>query len=150
MTKIRVTKEFTFDCAHALYNYDGLCRNIHGHTYKLFVTVIGIVSSNETSSSYGMIIDFSVLKELVKKHIVDVYDHSLVVNKKIKFPTEFINYQDKDKYIEFDGQATCENMVVKFASDLIKVLPTSITLFSVKLYETPTSYAEWFASDNVE
>lgn len=148
MNNIRVTKEFTFDCAHALYNYNGLCRNIHGHTYKLLVTVKGTIDEDESSPSYGMIIDFSVLKKLVKKYIVDVYDHSLVVNEKLKFPVEFTAYQDKGKYIEFDGQATCENMVIKFASILKGILPKSCSLFSVKLYETPTSYAEWYASDN--
>lgn len=149
MTKIRVTKEFSFDCAHALTNYSGLCRNIHGHTYKLFVTVIGSIVSNTNENDYGMIIDFSVLKEIVNREIVSKYDHALIASKDSPFPQGVIEYQDNGKYIEFDGRTTCENMAVHFAGVIKKHLPVSVDLFSIKLYETPTSFAEWYASDNL-
>ncbi|MBK8805298.1 MAG: 6-carboxytetrahydropterin synthase [Bacteroidales bacterium] len=146
--KIRVTKEFTFDCAHALFNYNGLCKNIHGHTYKLFVTVIGNIIEDVENQSYGMIIDFSQLKSIVKNNIVDIFDHSLILSNRHRNPNNISDFQEVGKYIEFEGQATCENMVSYFAKVLIPILPKEVELFSIKLYETPTSFAEWFASDN--
>ena len=68
--------------AHALYGYDGLCKNIHGHSYRLWVTVIGNVLDDSKSVKNGMVLDFSLLKKIVKPEIVDKFDHSLVLNAK--------------------------------------------------------------------
>ena len=84
---IRVTKEFSFEMAHALWNYDGPCRNVHGHSYRLFVTLYGIPVEEQDNPKNGMVIDFSDLKKIVKKEIVDVFDHSVVVSR----------YFDKEK-----------------------------------------------------
>ena len=70
MAKIRVTKFYDFEMAHALWNYDGLCKNIHGHSYKLFVTVIGEPINNENDNKNGMVIDFSDLKKIVKEKLL--------------------------------------------------------------------------------
>ncbi len=67
-----VTKEFTFDSAHFLTNYYGKCERVHGHTFKLQVTVEGKVQSN------GLVVDFVVLKRIVKKHVLDKLDHHLL------------------------------------------------------------------------
>jgi len=69
----RITKQFTFETGHALYGYDGKCRNIHGHSYKLSVTVIGKPISDSSNVKYGMVIDFGDLKKIVNKEIVDVF-----------------------------------------------------------------------------
>ena len=74
--KIRITKQFNFETAHALYGYDGLCKNVHGHSYKLYVTVIGNPIDDPNHKKNGMLIDFSDLKKIVKKKIVSVLDHS--------------------------------------------------------------------------
>lgn len=148
MSRVRVTKEFTFDCAHALYGYNGLCRNIHGHTYKLFVTVIGEICKDKDSPFYGMLIDFSQLKNIVNQHIVNIFDHSLVLSKEHNISHKTIDFQDTNKLIEFDGQVSCENMVVYFAKIIRDKIPQNVELHSVRLYETPTSFAEWYASDN--
>ena len=57
-TIIRLTKEFTFEAAHALEGYDGLCREIHGHSYRLFVTVKGTPCADESNPKFGMVMDF--------------------------------------------------------------------------------------------
>ena len=62
MPNIRITKKFRFEAAHALYGYDGKCKNIHGHNYNLFVTVIGVPVNESTNVKYGMVMDFSDLK----------------------------------------------------------------------------------------
>ena len=148
MNNIRVTKQFNFESAHALWNYDGKCKNIHGHTYKLFVTVIGEPIKDSSSHKLGMVIDFGDLKKIVKSQIVDVFDHAVILNKKAPYKN-FINVPEMfERFITTDYQPTCENMVVHFADIVKKHLPADVKLFSVRLYETETSYAEWFANDN--
>ena len=148
MTKIRVTKQFNFEAAHALWNYDGKCKNIHGHTYKLFVTVIGTPGNNDKDPKHGMVIDFSDLKKIVKENIVDVFDHAVILNKKAPYQSLTNVPEMFERIITTDYQPTCENMVLQFADIVKKHLPKGVELFSVRLYETETSYAEWFASDN--
>jgi 6-pyruvoyltetrahydropterin/6-carboxytetrahydropterin synthase len=145
---IRVTKEFPFEMAHVLWNYDGPCRNVHGHSYRLFVTISGFPSDNPNNPKNGMVMDFSDLKTIVKNKIVDVFDHSVVVSQS----------EDKDKTEMFKKlfgntvvvpyQPTCENLVADFAARIEKLLPSGVKLHSLKLYETATSFAEWYASDN--
>ena len=81
MNKIRITKQFEFETGHALYGYDGKCRNVHGHSYKLSVTVIGTPIEDNNNVKYGMVIDFTDLKKIVKEQIVDAFDHSTVFNR---------------------------------------------------------------------
>jgi 6-pyruvoyl-tetrahydropterin synthase len=147
MSRIRVTKIFEFDTAHALHNYDGLCSNIHGHTYKLHVTVIGEPIADTNSPKYGMVVDFGVLKNKIKENLVDKFDHSLIVSRDES--GNFTNGNPIFRRIHVvDFQPTAENIVAHFA-DLIKpLLPDGVELFSLRLYETSTSFAEWYASDN--
>jgi len=63
---IRVTKEFSFEMAHVLWNYDGPCKNVHGHSYRLFVTLSGFPVDNQENPKNGMVIDFGDLKVLLK------------------------------------------------------------------------------------
>lgn len=147
MTKIRVTKMFEFETAHALHNYDGLCRNIHGHTYKLSVTILGEPISDESSTKLGMVMDFGNLKQIVKPNIVDKYDHSILLSKKEE--TEYFESENKlFKRIHIvDFQPTAENIVIHFAEIIKSLLPENIELFSIRLHETTNSYAEWYAED---
>ena len=133
--------------AHALSNYDGKCKNIHGHTYKLFVTLIGIPCEDCSSPKNGMVLDFGDLKNIVKIPIVDVFDHALVVPANKGFE-DLRKFQEIDKYIEVPFQPTCENLTIYIANIIRSKLPDSVSLYSIRLYETPTSYAEWFADDN--
>jgi len=148
MVKIRITKEFTFEMAHALWNYDGPCKNIHGHSYKLYVTVRGNTIEDSTNTKMGMVIDFSELKKIINMTIIDYFDHSVVINSKAGNPV--ISNVEKmfDKFYIVDYQPTCENLVSHMAKMLTNKLPDGIELFSLKLCETATSYAEWYASDN--
>jgi len=146
--KVRVTKQFDFEMAHALWDYDGLCKNLHGHSYKLFVTVLGNPITDKSSTKLGMVIDFGDLKKIVKTTIVDVFDHSVVLNKKA--PTnDFIKTEQMfDRIHLLDYQPTCENMVIDFAMQIKALLPKGVELLSVKLFETANSSAEWNATDN--
>lgn len=148
MAKIRVTKEFTFEMAHALWNYDGPCRNIHGHSYRLYVTVRGDPLKNIRSAKLGMVIDFTDLKEIVNRNVVDYFDHSVVISSRAGTPEIDHIKQIFDKFYIVDYQPTCENLVTHMANLLMQKLPDYIELYSLRLYETATSYAEWYAADN--
>lgn len=148
MTKIRVTKFFEFEMAHALWNYDGLCKNLHGHSYKLYITVMGEPIDDENHPKNGMVIDFQELKRLVKQEIVDPFDHSLMVYKKAphRLLTELGVLYERHHLVDF--QPTCENMVVYMAQRIGPLLPPGVELKSIRLYETASSCAEWNADDN--
>ena len=149
MAKIRVTKEYNFEMAHALWNYDGLCKNLHGHSYRLFVTVIGEPNPDENNPKHGMVIDFSVLKRIINDKIVDKMDHSVVVSKLAPIDKLDVFTQMFHRLEVVDYQPTCENMVIDFVDRIKPELPANIELHSIKLYETATSFAEWYASDNI-
>lgn len=148
MSNIRLTKEFKFEMAHVLLGYDGPCKNIHGHSYGLDVTVIGSPDDNTGSAKLGMVIDFGDLKKIVRDEIVDKFDHALVMNSKSSI--DFINAVNKMDYelILVDYQPTSEKMIIDFAERIKMKLPSNIKLFSLRLRETGSSFAEWFASDN--
>jgi 6-pyruvoyltetrahydropterin/6-carboxytetrahydropterin synthase len=119
---ITVVKQLTFDSAHFLSNYDGLCKNMHGHTYKFELGITGRIDEKT-----GMVMDFKIIKSEMNK-IKELLDHKLLNEIEIyDFPKT---------------NPTAENMVIwirnmfqnKFNND-------SITF--IRLWETPTSYAEW-------
>lgn len=149
MSNIRITKQFSFETGHALYGYDGKCRNVHGHSYKLSVTVIGTPISQSENVKFGMVIDFGDLKKIVKTEIVDVFDHATVFNKNTPHVELAKELSDRGHNVLLvDYQPTSEMMVIDFAKKIQKHLPEEIKLFSLKLQETDTSFAEWYASDN--
>ena len=146
--KIRVTKKFIFDMAHALYGHDGPCKNIHGHTYHLFVTIIGTPQEEINHPKNGMVIDFTDLKELVKKEVTNHFDHALVLNGNSPHKNVEILHQQFDKIILVPFQPTCENLLIEIKNRLIPFLSGVQQLISLRLEETQTSYAEWHLSDN--
>lgn len=149
MSKIRITKQFSFETGHALYGYDGKCKNVHGHSYKLSVTVVGTPISDSSNVKFGMVIDFSDLKAIVKDEIVDVFDHATVFNKNTPHVELAKELKDRGHSVLLvDYQPTSEMMVIDFAEKIKKHLPETIQLHSLKLQETDTSFAEWYASDN--
>lgn len=148
MAVIRISKEFNFDMAHALLGYDGLCRNIHGHSYTLIVTVKGEPINDDGSPKNGMLIDFGDLKKLIKENIVNEYDHALVLNEQT--PRTLIDELKRhyDKIVLSPYQPTTENMLEDLAARIGKLLPSNLTLIKLHLRETETSFAEWHLEDN--
>ncbi len=142
-TTLRVTKVFSFEMAHALWNYDGDCRNIHGHSYRLYVTISGKPKQQPGHPKDGMVMDFKQLKALVKEKILLVYDHALVLNEQT--PSETIaalkKVNQKLKLTPF--QPTCENLLLEYVQSIQNELPEEVELCGMKLYETASSYAEW-------
>ena len=145
---IRVPKQFTFDMAHALYGYDGPCKNIHGHTYKLSITLKGKVIENPNDPKDGMVIDFTDFKRIVANNIISIFDHSLVLNSKAPYGDLKILNENFERINFVPYQPSCENLLVDFLNKMSDKLPEGVNVNSIKLEETPTSFAEWFAEDN--
>ena len=135
MSNIRITKQFSFETGHALYGYDGKCKNVHGHSYRLDVTVIGQPISDTNHVKFGMVIDFSDLKKIVKEDIVDVFDHATVFNKNTPH-VELAKELGKNEIIMcylVDYQPTSEMMVIDFAEKIKKQITKEYktTLFKI-------------------
>ena len=136
------------ETGHALYGYDGACRNIHGHSYKLYVTVIGLPIDDKEHVKYGMVIDFKDLKKIVNQEVVEVFDHATVFNKNTPHKDLAITLKNNGhKVIMADYQPTCELLVIDFANKIKNRLPSNILLHSLKLQETESSFAQWYEKD---
>jgi len=145
---IRITKEFKFETGHALYGYDGLCKNVHGHSYKLSVTLLGTPITDPDHVKFGMVMDFGDLKKIVNETIVTPFDHATVLN--VDSPhKELADTMESrgHKIMRVQYQPTSEMMVIDFAEKIIAQLPEHLKLHHLILRETETSYAEWYASD---
>lgn len=134
--------------AHALYGYDGPCKNIHGHTYHLSVTLMGTPIMDSNDVKLGMVVDFGDLKNIVKEYILNIYDHALVLNEEASYSKSEVISNEFEKVILVPYQPTCENLLLSFVEKLKPLFPISNQLIAIRLEETPTSFAEWNASDN--
>jgi len=150
MTTVRLTRVFHFDMAHVLINYPGKCKNIHGHTYKLEVTVKGILCNEDASPKKGMLIDFSDFKNLIQEEIISHWDHALMIHQDSDPLLLNVLKKNYEKIIIVPFQPTTENMVCELAAIIKKIIPTDLQLFSLKFYETVKSFAEWYASENAD
>ena len=145
---IRITKAFKFETAHSLPGYDGLCKNIHGHSYELLVTVAGSPIEGKNHPKRGMVMDFGDLKKIVRAEIVKPFDHALVLRSDVSETLIAELKKNYEKIILLDYQPTSEMMLLDFANRLKTALPENIELKYLLLRETVTSYAEWFAEEN--
>ncbi len=144
--KIRITKEFHFEMSHCLNNYNGLCANIHGHSYKLFICLRGETNKDASCSAFGMVMDFSLLKKIVQKEVLELLDHSFVIEEHSPFIAEVKKMDTKKQIVDF--QPTCENLVIFIKNKIQPLLPKDVELYSVTLFETASSQATWCIEDN--
>ncbi len=144
--KIRVTKEFDFEAAHALDGYLGKCKDIHGHSYHLTVTFLGEINDKRELSDCGMVVDFGEIKELVNNKIKPLFDHCLILRDDSRFKGLEIK-NERVRYVNY--QPTCENMLIEIVEILSKEFKSNnnIVLCSALLRETANSYAEWHKED---
>lgn len=149
--QLTVTKAFTFDCAHMLTGHAGLCKNLHGHTYKLEVTVqhFGSGDSIPDGPSEGMVVDFKDLKEIVNRRIVNKMDHAFITNENavgVEWDICKVLEAEGMKIYYMEDRPTAENMSKHiFAALQHEFKGKGVILKKVKLFETPTSFAEFQA-----
>lgn len=137
----RVSKEFSFDMAHLLDGHDGKCQNLHGHTYKLQVEVAGDLLVDGAKKS--MVMDFSDLKAVVKKAILDPMDHAFIYDqtseRESKIAILLQKLQSKTFGVNF--RTTAEEMA-RFIFQRLKY-DEKLPISAIRLWETPTSFCEY-------
>ena len=138
---LQVTKIFRFETAHAIHGYSGLCKNIHGHSYVLHVTIAAQDSNDEYLSSPGFIFDFKDLKHLVNKTIIHNLDHCIILSEDFLKQHTFANSLENLTIWKMEPSA--ENILLYIRKVLQKELPQNVVLRKLKIYETNDSYAEW-------
>ena len=144
---VRVTKVFTMDMAHALFGYEGPCKNIHGHTYRLHVTLSGKIIADNASPLNGLVIDFGDIKTLVHDKIISRFDHALVLHESAPYSIDRFLPDHFEKVILVPFQPSCECLMLHFRELIVNILPSQVKLVYLKLEETATSYAEWRLED---
>ncbi|MGQ0286520.1 6-carboxytetrahydropterin synthase QueD [Pasteurellaceae bacterium 22721_9_1] len=135
----KVSKEFSFDMAHILDGHDGKCQNLHGHTYKLQVEVSGDLVAD--GAKKGMVIDFSDLKSVVQKAILDPMDHAFIYDTTSERECKIANLLNElnSKTFGIPTRTTAEEMARFMFNRLKAELPIS----AIRLWETPTSFCEY-------
>ncbi len=145
---IRITKRYSFELAHALYAHDGGCAQVHGHSYVLEVTLLGVPRVEPGHPKNGMVMDFADLKTIVNKEVVHRYDHALLLSEQHRETIGTLG-SPFGKVLFVPWQPTCENMVLDIVARIGTQLPAGVSLLAVRLHETATSYAEWNAHDAI-
>ena len=111
---LQVTKIFRFETAHAINGYPGQCKNIHGHTYHLHVTVSGTINQTANDPKQGLVIDFGIIKNLVYEQVIDKFDHALVLHKDAPYSIDGFLPEHFEKVILLAIQPSCENLMLHF------------------------------------
>lgn len=144
MALLTLTKRFHFEMAHLLPNYDGLCKNLHGHSYKMEVCVSGLPNQETGCTDEGMIIDFKLLKEIVNSSVIEKVDHSVLLNNQTDKILIDVLKQQQLKVFEVDFRPTTENLLVYFSKLIAEKLPKGVSLHCLRLQETEGSFAEFY------
>ena len=144
MSKFLLTKKFRLEMAHALVGYEGKCSRLHGHSYRLEVTVeCDAAALQSNGSEEGMGIDFGAIKEIVERVIVEPYDHSLLLH---HTPQTQEVVEVLSRHFEavhaLEWQPTSENILLHFASLITPHIPQGVRLHSLRLHETTHNCAE--------
>ena len=143
---MEITTRLEFDAGHRIPHHKSSCKNLHGHRYTIEVTIKGEVVSDKSNSDFGMVMDFKDAKELIKKTIVEEWDHSFIVYKYDAVVLKFLQSLNDHKTVVFPLVPTAENMAL-VAMDKLKISFTKefgslIRPFKVRLYETPNNWAD--------
>ncbi len=143
---LKVTKIFRFETAHAIHGYNGHCKNIHGHSYVLHVTVGASIGDTAFLPKPGFIVDFKDLKKWVNSIIIQEFDHCLILSE--DFIKEHPNTVSAENLFIWEMEPTAENILLYIRNKLLTMLPKNIFLKKLTIYETNDSYAEWETTIN--
>ncbi|KRO78298.1 MAG: 6-carboxytetrahydropterin synthase QueD [Nitrosomonadales bacterium] len=143
---MEITTRMEFDAGHRIPNHKSTCRNLHGHRYAIEVTISGDIINQENESDFGMVMDFKDAKDVIKRLIVEPWDHAFIVFEKDLEVLDFLNSMKDHKTIVFPKVPTAENMaLVAFdilSQAFLKEFKGLIKPINVRLYETPNNWAD--------
>jgi len=128
--------------AHAINGYPGKCKDIHGHSYELHVTVAPVSIPQYFIPGTGLVMDFKELKAIVHQYIIQPFDHRLVLSKEFIRSHNFSNYEN---LLDWDYEPSVENLILYIRQVLCEKLPAHVRLTRLRLFETCDSYADWEA-----
>ena len=143
---MQITTRLEFDAGHRIPDHKSQCRNLHGHRYVIEITLSGDIINASNTSENGMVMDFSDVKQIARKSVVDVWDHAFLVFKDDKVVLDFLKSLPNHKTVIFPTVPTAENMAAE-AFNILKsqykdTYGNHLTLDRVRLYETPNSWAD--------
>lgn len=146
--RVRISKTFQFEMAHALSGHDGLCRFVHGHSYRLKVTLSGMPSTDVGNPGLGMVMDFAKLKQVVNERIINRFDHAIAVREDAPEASVMASHTSFTKPVLLPFQPSSENLSIYFSELLRESLPPHVRLEELELSETASSSACWRWEDN--
>ena len=138
---LSITRIFHFEMAHAIYGYSGACKNIHGHSYELHVTLSVAADEMVYIQAPGFLADFKDIKKWVQASVIDKFDHSLLLS--ADFIAANPTVSSLKNLVIFEAEPTAENLLIHIRLMLDKMFPDNLKLVRLKLFETKDSYAEW-------
>lgn len=143
---MQITKNIELDYGHTLPNHYSFCNQIHGHRAKIQATIEGEIVTDANSSSQGMVMDFSILKEIMMTYVHGALDHGFAVWKDDTVDKIFITNRNT-KYLITDEPPTAEYLAKWAYNTICRFLPSDIRLISVRWFETPNSWADYSWDD---
>ncbi len=146
---MQITTRLEFDAGHRIPCHKSQCRNLHGHRYAIEITLSGDIIQQENASENGMVMDFSDVKAIARRAVVDVWDHAFLVYQGDKPVRDFLADLPDHKTVIMNSVPTAENM----AAEAFRILQAEyqdtygnhLRLERVRLYETPNSWADALA-----
>lgn len=146
---MQITTRLEFDAGHRIPHHKSQCKNLHGHRYAIEITLSGNIIHDAQASEDGMVMDFSDVKAIAKRELVEVWDHAFLVYQHDTTVLAFLNSLPDHKTVIFPTVPTAENM----ALEAFKILSqqyqdtygNQLKLEKVRLYETPNNWADALA-----
>lgn len=138
---LSLTKVFHFETGHALNEYEGACKDIHGHSYELHVSITTSNPPTDFLPAPGFIIDFKEIKKIVKDKIVDFLDHKLILS--TTYLEKHPELKELNNLIKWNFEPSAENILLFIRNTLANEFPRDIRLKKLLLYETKSSFVEW-------
>ena len=143
---MQITTRMEFDAGHRIPNHKSSCKNLHGHRYAIEVTISGVIVEQKNESNFGMVMDFKDAKEVIKKLIVEPWDHAFIVFEKDFEVLDFLNSMQDHKTVVLPKVPTAENMALiafeLLSEAFLKEFKGLIKPINVRLFETPNNWAD--------
>lgn len=143
---MRITRRLEFDAGHRIPNHASQCRHLHGHRYALEVTLSGRIITENGAAEQGMVMDFSEVKAVAARHVVDAWDHAFLAWRHDKPIVEFLATLPEHKTVLFDDPPTAENLALTAFRVLDRAYRdkygNNLKLERVRIYETPNCWAD--------